>query len=140
MKAKNVSARRIARLLAGFTLVTTLVLGHSFNVGAATFDGAAAGEVAAMGTEQRVSSPLKPDWVEAMLDARAIALRSLLDAHDLESAPHRPQPAEGAADARERVASPLKPDWVEAMLDARATALRSLLDAHDLESANSKPR
>jgi hypothetical protein len=141
MKTKNVSTRRIAMLFAGFTLVTTLVLGLSFNqVGALALGGAAGGKVAAMGTEQRVSSPLKPDWVEAMLDARATALRALLDAHDLESTPQRPQPAEGATDARERVSSPLKPDWVEAMLDARATALRALLDAHDLQSAHSKPR
>jgi hypothetical protein len=91
MKAKNVSARRIARLLAGFTLVTTLVLGLSFNIGALTSGGAAGGEVAAMETQQRVSAPLKPDWVEALLDARATALRALLDAHDLESTNSKPR-------------------------------------------------
>ena len=75
---------------------------------------------------------LKPDWVEALLDARATALRSLLEARDLLSAPHRPlQYAPGAA--------PLKPDWVEALLDARATALRATLEADDLLTAHAEP-
>ena len=127
MNAKNVSARRIAWLGRGLTVVTALVLGLSLTVGTLTFGGAA-GDAAARETPQRVAAPLKPDWVEMMLDARATALRSLLETHDLVSAPHRPQPGETA----QRMWAPLKPDWVEALLDARATALRSLLEAHDL--------
>jgi len=56
-----------------------------------TFGGAAGDAVAAMETPQRVSAPLKPDWVEALLDARATALRSLLAAHDLETAILKPR-------------------------------------------------
>jgi len=135
MNAKNVSARCIARLRQSVTVVPILVLTLSFTVGALTFGGAAGGATA-METPPRVGAPLKPDWVEALLDARATARRSLLEAHDLVSAPHTLQPAETA----QRMAAPLKPDWVEALLDARATALRSLLEAHDLESAAAKPR
>jgi len=127
MNAKYVSARRIARLRQSVTIVPILVLTLSFTVGVLTLGGAAR-RAAAMETPQRVAAPLKPDWVEAMMDARATALRSLLEAHDLVSAPHRPQPGETA----QRMWAPLKPDWVEALLAARATALRSLLEAHDL--------
>jgi len=67
------------------------VLTLSFIVGALTLGGAAGGAAAAMETPQRVAAPLKPDWVEAMLDARATVLRSLLDAHDLESAAAKPR-------------------------------------------------
>jgi hypothetical protein len=130
MNAKYVSARRIARLRQSLTVVPTFVLTLSFTLGALTFGGAAGG-AAAVATPLRVVAPLKPDWVEAMLDARATALGSLLEAHDLVSAPHTLQLAETV----QRMAAPLKPDWVEALLDARATALRSLLEAHDLATA-----
>jgi hypothetical protein len=33
---------------------------------------------------------LKPDWVEALLDARATALRAMLEAHDLLTAQAAP--------------------------------------------------
>jgi hypothetical protein len=81
----------------------------------------------------RGAAPLKPDWVEALLDARATALRSLLEVHDLVSASPHPPAAGDPASARAWGAAPLKPDWVEALLDARATALRSLLEARDLD-------
>ena len=86
MNAKYVSARRIARLRQSVTIVPILVLTLSFIVGALTLGGAAGGAAAAMETPQRVAAPLKPDWVEAMMDARATALRSLLEAHDLATA------------------------------------------------------
>jgi hypothetical protein len=131
MNTKYASAVRSARLPQSARVVPILVLILSFAVGSLTFGGAAGGAAAAMAPPPPVAAPLKPDWVEAMLDARATALRSLLDAHDLASAAHRLQPGEPA----QRMRAPLKPDWVEALLDARATALRSLLEAHDLEPA-----
>ena len=130
MNAKYVSAQRIARLRRSVTVVSILVLTLSFTVGALSFGGAAGG-AAALATPQRVAAPLKPDWVEAMMDARATALRSLLEVRDMVSAAHRLQPGETA----QRMWAPLKPDWVEALLAARATALRSLLEEHDLATA-----
>jgi hypothetical protein len=87
----------------------------------------------ALAASDPVPAPLKPDWVEALLDTRATTLRSLLEARDLLSAPHRPPPQHAPE------AAPLKPDWVEALLDARATALRAMLAAHDLLTAHAEP-
>ena len=119
MNGKKVFARRVTAVSAGFALATILVWALGFNVEALTFSGQAGGEMAVMETQHLVSAPLKPDWVEALLDQRATAMQ-------------RPQAAPGLVQG----SAPLKPDWVEAMLDARATALRALLEARDLEAAH----
>lgn len=140
MSSRNKAPRRIMAGLMGFVAILTLVWGPGSSVGPPAFGDPASSVAALAATQDRVSAPLKPDWVDEMLDARATALRALLDAHDLLSARSGPLSAIGRMDAPVRVAAPLKPDWVEALLDARATALRSLLDAHDIQSARFRPR
>src|SRR5215210_1668200 len=99
MNGKNVSARRISTQLLGFALATTLVMGLHFNVRAMAFSGVADAELAVTATQQRVSAPLKPGWVEALLDQRATAMQ-------------RSQAAPGLVQG----SAPLKPDWIKNMI------------------------
>jgi hypothetical protein len=84
MTGKNGWARRGRRIAVNCGLLAVLVLGSSFNGGAGRL-GAAGGDAGAgMIPPPQGAAPLKPDWVEALLDARATALRSLLEARDLD--------------------------------------------------------
>jgi hypothetical protein len=140
MSGMNKAPRRITAGLVGFVAILTLVWGPGSSVGTPAFGGPASSGAALVATQDRVSAPLKPDWVDDMLDARATALRALLDARDLLPAQSRPLSAITRMDGADRVSAPLKPDWVEALLDARATALRALLDARDLQLAGLRSR
>jgi len=132
MRGTNRTAQRIIATSVGLAFVLAVVWSLNSKAGAMAVSEAARGRPALAATPARVSAPLKPDWVEALLDARATTLWSMLEAHDLEQVP---QPASVLLVAGQRVSAPLKPDWVEALLDARATALRSMLEARDLESS-----
>ena len=131
MNGKNASARRICAGWLARAFATGLVWALVANGMALAHSGPAGGQVGLMETQPRGSAPLKPEWVEALLDARATALRSLLEASDLQAAAQRPQTARAGVPG----SAPLKPEWVAELLDARATALRALLEAHDLVSA-----
>jgi hypothetical protein len=131
MNGKNASPRRTSVVWIGLVFATILVWALVFNVEARANSGPAADQVKLMETQQRMSAPLKPAWVEALLDAQATALRALLEASDLQAVARRTP----AARAPIPGSAPLKPAWVEEFLDARATALRALLEAHDLLSA-----
>jgi hypothetical protein len=131
MNGKNASPRRTSVVWIGLVFATILVWALVFNVEARANSGPAADQVDPMETQPRVSAPLKPAWVEEFLDARATALRVLLEASDLHAVAQRTP----VAQANVPGSAPLKPAWVEEFLDARATALRALLEAHDLLSA-----
>jgi hypothetical protein len=125
MNGMNGSRRRLLAVVIGSALVLVLV----WSLGSQTAAGSLPrNETALAAAHEQVVAPLKPDWVEALLDERATALRALLDARDLLSA----RPGPDLAKSRQRGAAPLKPDWVEALLDARAGARRARLEAHDL--------
>src|SRR5690348_16865684 len=109
MRGTNRTARRIIAASVGLAFVLAVVWSLSSKAGTMAVSEAASGRSALVATQARVSAPLKPGWVEALLDARATALRSMLEARDLGQGR---QPAPVLLVAGQRVSAPLKPDWV----------------------------
>ena len=85
------SLRGLIAASVGLAFVLTVVWSLGSTAKTMAFGVAARGDVALVDGHDRVSAPLKPDWVEALLDARATALRALLAARDLQSTKSKPR-------------------------------------------------